>query len=180
MSADLATLDLAALTAEAERLGYVRDADGLAARWRAPWFVTAIVYTRGHFAPRWHDQTSLVFADEAAALRWLLDQPEARRLAAIVDAAEARGREQSPTLADVSATAVRERVYLTGLVEQRTAERDAAEARGREAERADVVAWLRDIADGTRARPDSRWDDVVDTLDALVDDVGRGCHRAGR
>ena len=156
----------------------MRDADGLAARWRAPWFVTAIVYTRGHFAPRWHDQTSLVFADEAAALRWLLDQPEARRLAAIVDAAEARGREQSPTLADVSATAVRERVYLTGLVEQRTAERDAAEARGREAERADVVAWLRraEAAYGVE-RPET-----AALLDARLDIEGRyhATDRAGR
>jgi hypothetical protein len=99
--ADLATLDLPALAAEAGRLGYVRD-DALA--WRGP-DGRSRVWTHEAITPRWHEGLTRVLADEAAALRWLLDQPEARRLAAIVDAAEARGRE---------------------------------------AERDDVVAWLRD------------------------------------
>ena len=165
MSADLATLDLPALTAEAERLGYVRYDDlrwlGLGGR--------SVVYNGN---------------DEAAALRWLLATPEARRLAAIVDAAEARGRKQSALDDDIAHYREHDACWAL-LAGWRTLTLDAAiplelaeaEARGREAERADVVAWLRDIADGTRARPDSRWDDVVDTLDAVVDDVGRGLVR---
>jgi len=88
MSADPSTLDIAALTAEAARLGYVRDA----AVWRGP-DGRLRVWTHEAITPRWHEGLTRVLADEAAALRWLLDQPEARRLAAIVEAAEARGRD---------------------------------------------------------------------------------------
>jgi hypothetical protein len=132
MPADPSTLDLAALTAEAERLGYVRGrADGRGVEWLAGESVVA----------RWLAGWGPPLADEAAALRWLLATPEARRLAAIVEAAEARGRA---------------------------------------AERADVVAWLRREAEilGTINREDP-------TLRAARVDIYSGRHvgdadRAGR
>jgi hypothetical protein len=88
--ADPSTLDIPALIAEAERLGYVRERDpddGL------PWWVDS--RPRAMLCPdgNWLVDGRRVGPDEAAALRWLLATPEARRLADIVEAAEARGRE---------------------------------------------------------------------------------------
>jgi len=91
--ADLSTLDLAALAAEAKRLGYVRHGAPGVVRW-ADGECTLASWHDGDCAAMWWEvRGGVALATEAAALRWLLDQPEARRLAAIVEAAEARGRE---------------------------------------------------------------------------------------
>jgi len=167
--ADPATLDLAGLTAEAGRLGYERIG-------QSPGTVVWTTAARGDERPvladyaqvtarRWQDDSgSHRGQTEAAALRWLLATPEARRLAAIVDAAKARGREQGALL-----RAVVERA----LDEHRDAEIAAAEARGRDAERAAVVAWLRAAVAayrGTHAE-----DALADTLrDVMAGEHARG------
>jgi len=94
----------------------------------------------------------------------VLAQPEAVARRAIVDAAEARGRTQGALL-----RAVVERA----LDEHRDAEIAAAEARGRDAERATVVAWLRAAVAayrGTHAE-----DALADTLrDVMAGEHARG------
>jgi hypothetical protein len=89
------------------------------------------------------------YADEAALLRVMLATPEARRLAAIVDAAEARGREQA-ALDDHNAHYREHDAGWALLAGWRALTLDAAiplalaeaEARGREAERADALAAI--------------------------------------
>jgi len=80
---DPSTLDLPALTAEAERLGYVRERDpddGL------PWWVDsqprAMLCPDGNWLVDGRRAGAAGVADEAAALRWLLAQPEALARAA--------------------------------------------------------------------------------------------------
>jgi hypothetical protein len=152
---DLTTLDLAGLTAEAERLGYTREVGAWGFRWvlgdqrrlvslDAP---LALWWSEPH---RPHD-------GEAAALRWLLATPEAQRLRAIVDAAEAMGHDKgycdggealarglslALTAAGIAAppgahTAVE---HVSAQVETIPVALAEAEARGRDAERAAVVA----------------------------------------
>jgi hypothetical protein len=146
MPADLSTLDLAA---EAERLGYVRHGAPGVVRW-ADGECTLASWHDGDCAAMWWEvRGGVALATEAAALRWLLDQPEARRLAAIVDAAEARGRKQSALDDDIAHYREHDACWAL-LAGWRTLTLDAAiplalaeaEARGREAERADALAAI--------------------------------------
>jgi len=140
MPADPSTLDLPALTAEAKRLGYVRRGAPGVVRW-ADGECTLASWHDGDCAAMWWEvRGGVALATEAAALRWLLDQPKARRLAAIVDAAEARGREAER--AEVAALRADLHLLREDLMRASVA-LEKARNEGREAERADVVAWLR-------------------------------------
>ena len=82
-----ATLDLAALTREAERLGYVREAGSHGFRWHDGY--SRVLWSLG--AAIWWSAPHRTHDDEAAALRWLLRQPEALARAACGEHEVTRG-----------------------------------------------------------------------------------------